>query len=350
MSWPSSSDPSGSSSGAFDWQAVAAAAKHQTIQLRDAAITLLALTIFVNLLRFGTRMFLLKDRFTRLTGDDWLMALAQVSFMISTIGTIVYDTTTDYFSSIPSPQKVSDGIKLTSGAYILAVTFVKLSIGWNFAALSRHSAKWIATVIAVVSIISGLFGFGFFLYTVAACGVAASVNTGSMCKTENAYSLTNIVWSFTAAFSEVILAALIFYFIIRYTQLPRNLKILVLALFSIGVLGFVSSFIRASYVYRTRGSTGLGYGLRVALWSTIEAGTCIIAASLSTLKPLVVKGWRKVQPSALKSWNTRKSTAAQNTTVDQKEVEVEVGTFDRIDHPKGESSLEESDTDKSREH
>jgi len=263
-------------------------------------------------------MFLLKDRFTRLNGDDWLMLLAQIAFMVSTIVTIVYGTTTSLASgSAPSGSEVSSGIKITTSSYILAVTFVRLSLGWNFHALSRHSARWVANTILVIAVVSGLFGFGFFFFTIFTCGASTSVSR-TVCRFENSYSITSIVWSFSAAVAEVLLAFLIFYFIIRYTHLPRNLKILVLALFAIGVLGFVSSFVRAAYVYKARGSTGLGYGLRVALWSVLEAGTCVIAASLATLKPLVVKIWRVGHPSALRSWNTKKSTEGQNTTVDKK--------------------------------
>ncbi|CAC9894413.1 unnamed protein product [Aureobasidium pullulans] len=89
-------------------------------------------------------------------------------------------------------------------------------------------------------------------------------------------------------------------FIVKDLNMRRNTKIVVAAILGFAAIGSLSTLVRLPYVKQLGTYKGefLYTSTYIALWSTVEVGIGISAASLATLRPLVQKFFPKLLPDA----------------------------------------------------
>ncbi|CAD0100031.1 unnamed protein product [Aureobasidium mustum] len=89
-------------------------------------------------------------------------------------------------------------------------------------------------------------------------------------------------------------------FIVKDLNMRRNTKIVVAGILGFAAIGSLSTLIRLPYVKQLGTYKGefLYTSTYIALWSTVEVGIGISAASLATLRPLVQKFFPNLLPDA----------------------------------------------------
>jgi hypothetical protein len=99
-------------------------------------------------------------------------------------------------------------------------------------------------------------------------------------------------------------------------RLNRRTKALVVGILAFAAIGSTGTLIRIKYIHSlVNGPDFLWATTDVALWSTIEPGIGITAASLATLRPLFQEGlWRygyASEPSSHRQWTSNHSSRSE---------------------------------------
>lgn len=98
---------------------------------------------------------------------------------------------------------------------------------------------------------------------------------------------TEIAWAVWNAFSDLVLATLSIMAVVEL-QLPRKTKVSACLLLAFGTIGGLASIIRIGILIpQMPGTSTLGESIDPSIWTVIEPGVGITAASLATLRPLV---------------------------------------------------------------
>jgi len=205
-------------------------------------------------------------------------------------------------------------IRYTNAAYTAAMIVTKLSIGIFFLKLfTRASFKWQRHTIIFLMCVSTVFGFVYLVMTFATCGImvqsqkTTAMHTGSdWCPIQNAFVDVSIAYSAMNIFTDVcftLLAVLALW----TAKLDRTTKLTASVLLAVGSVGCVASIMRI--VIQTPLSDIRLAGVLLSLWSVIEAGMCITAASLITLRPLI-------QPVLEKARSSLSSTFSKGSRAD----------------------------------
>ena len=101
-------------------------------------------------------------------------------------------------------------------------------------------------------------------------------------------------------------------FVLWRAQLPLRAKVTACACLLLGTLGSISSVVRIFYVHGLAPSSEFFQQAgRIGIWSTIEPGLGIIAASLATLRPLCKSCLDRAR-SGIRSAGNRSSTPSRN--------------------------------------
>ncbi|KAK3071591.1 hypothetical protein LTR53_008361 [Teratosphaeriaceae sp. CCFEE 6253] len=134
-----------------------------------------------------------------------------------------------------------------------------------------------------------VYGIGFFFFAVFQCGNPAHFLEKQIlgtCVTGDALYAVNLTAGIINAVADWILA-LLPVFLLRKAQMPLPAKITAGCLMALGAVGSISSIVRLLFLNSFRpGPNFFWTSLKLTVWSIIECGLCISAASLATLRPL----------------------------------------------------------------
>lgn len=257
------------------------------------AIVFTALTCITVPLRIYTRQCLIKS----FGADDWAIVFAQLLFTIYLVWQFV-----GYFSG--TGRHISD--LTTKNAirayqawfycelfYVQSTCWAKIAIGLMLLRLAtRRVHRWILYLLMSGALI---FCQIFFIIVLLQCRPISSfwtraditsVETGSCW---GADTVANVTYAASAlnSIADWTFAILPIWFVFRI-QMKKSSKFLVAGVLSLGTLASIATVIRIPYIYTMKEMGDFLYATtEVAIWSTVEVGLGITAASMSTLRPLI---------------------------------------------------------------
>ncbi|KAF4553971.1 Hypothetical protein D9617_5g068460 [Elsinoe fawcettii] len=269
---------------------------------------LLAVSTLTVSLRTYVRLFL-----TRTFGwDDTTMLLAWLAFLTTCVLTYICIASESLFVrtghlNMPITHLVQV-IRFSNAAYSLTMILVKLSIALFFLNLFATSFKYQRLVIVFATAVSTVMGVAYLVFTVASCGIMVQsqkttpFRTGSdWCPVQETFVRFSIAWSVLNAVTDVLFAALAVQ-VLSGAKMARGTKISAVVLILFGCVGGVASCVRVA-VQLPLGDIRIA-GVLLGLWSNVEAGVCVTAASVVTLRPLFVNAVEKAR-STFGSTGTR---------------------------------------------
>lgn len=197
------------------------------------------------------------------------------------------------------------------GLYILTTITLKISLAIFF--LRVVIQKWQRRVIYITIGIYTVYGLMFAFLAVFQCGVPTHFlikEATGMCVRDDILQPLNYLHGSLNAASDWLFAILPI-FVLWNSKIPRSAKISSGLLLSLGAIGSISSLIRLAYVPGLKnGPVFFSNAINIGIWSVIEPGLGIVAASLATLRPLfksMVEKARNTTNSSSRSNNSRDS-------------------------------------------
>lgn len=168
------------------------------------------------------------------------------------------------------------------------MVILKISLGIFY--LRLVVSRWHKVTVYVTVGIATIFGSYYFFAILFSCGLPSHFLTnalqGKCTGTVHSRYAINMAAGVINALSDFVLAILPIA-LINKACIPLPAKISASLILLLGCIGSASSVVRLSYVH------GLSYnikffevGVNITIWSIIELGLCITAASLATLRPL----------------------------------------------------------------
>lgn len=168
------------------------------------------------------------------------------------------------------------------------MVILKISLGIFY--LRIVVSRWQKRTVYATVGIAAAYGTYYFFAVLFSCGMPSNflMNAlrGQCSGTLEVRFAINIAAGLVNAGSDIILAVLPV-FLIRKACMPLPAKISACLVLLLGCAGSAVSIVRLAYI------RGLSYdldffavGVDITIWSIIEAGLCITAASLATLRPL----------------------------------------------------------------
>ncbi|TKX26180.1 hypothetical protein C1H76_1533 [Elsinoe australis] len=251
---------------------------------------LLAITTVIVALRTYVRAFVVKT----FGYDDSTMLAAQLAWIATCILTYIcisveknFITTGNLTMPITTLVQV---IRFSNAAYSLTMILVKISIAIFFLKLFALSFKWQRVLIIASTALSTALGIAYLIFTVASCGIMVQsqkttpFKTGSdWCPVQETFVRFSITWSVINAVTDLLFAALAVQ-VLWGAKMPAATKASAIVLILFGCVGGVASCVRVA-VQLPLGDIRIA-GVLLGLWSNVEAGVCITAASAITLRPL----------------------------------------------------------------
>ncbi|PNS18700.1 hypothetical protein CAC42_5239 [Sphaceloma murrayae] len=215
--------------------------------------------------------------------DDATMVLAQIFFLACVI--------IGYLVNTWAGKTYANGVAEVSlatftwmarwgyGMYILTVIAIKTSLALFMLRIFGPHHVWERVVIHSFTIIPATIGIIALVFVNVTCAVTFI----DSCDWRRAFHLTSLSFSIANSVADLAFASLSFLILWRMTM-PRAAKVSAGILFFIGTVGGLASVLRVVAYFQT-GSDVLQQ-IRYSRWSVIEAGTCITAVCLFTLRPL----------------------------------------------------------------
>ena len=205
-------------------------------------------------------------------------------------------------------------IRYTNIVYTLAMIIVKISIGIFFLKLfSTTSFKWQRWTILGLMIASTIIGLAYLIMTFATCAImvqsqkTTAMHTGTdWCPIQDTFVSISITYSVFNIVTDFVWTGLAIIALAR-AKMSTSTKVSASFLLILGSIGCIASIMR---VVAQAPVTDIRLaGVVLAQWSNIEAGMCIIAGSLMTLRPLV-------QPAIEKARSTFSSMSSKSSRTD----------------------------------
>ena len=175
-------------------------------------------------------------------------------------------------------------VKTVNASYITTMILVKISLGIFFLKifLAHRSYQIFIYVLLALSTLSGI---AYLIMNIATCGIASAFSPES-CSFGSAFQYVSVIWGFLNALTDLTFSVLSV-LALRNANLKRGTKWLVSGLLVFGTIGGFASIVRVLVTLGFTGTPPEVRALQIGRWSNIEAGICITAASLVTLRPLV---------------------------------------------------------------
>ncbi|GAM86049.1 hypothetical protein ANO11243_040590 [Dothideomycetidae sp. 11243] len=227
--------------------------------------------------------------------DDATMIAAQIGFTATAALTFVAVYCERVLVStgkfVIALEPLVQVIRYSNALYSLTMIFVKISIAIFFVKLFAASFKWQRVLIISLAVLSTAFGLAYLVFTIASCGIMVQsqkttpMKTGTdWCPVQQIFVDFSIIWSFINAITDLVFAGLAIH-LISGAKMNRSTKVSAAVLVTFGCIGCVASCARIA-VQLPLGDIRMA-GVLLGIWSNVEAGICITAASLVTLRPLV---------------------------------------------------------------
>ncbi|CAF3472934.1 unnamed protein product [Fusarium graminearum] len=292
------------------------AAETRGPELMAVIVTFFALSLISCVLRFYVRIFMIKA----FRGDDWLMAIAMMSYTMYAVFTIygITQGTGRHMEDLGLEQihKAMMCWWLGYIGYSLTMMMCKLSIGFfllNVATSKLH--KWVIYITMFCSTVSGLLFFFISIFQCQPISYAWMKDQPGKCINLNVTIYLTIMYSITAVISDFIFA-LLPGLIIWKLQLKKRTKYSLIPLLAMGCVASAAVVARFPYLAGYREVDWLWHTVDVAIWSIIEQGLAITATSLATLRPLFKLAGHRLglasQPTALRPYG-HKSTPSSGS-------------------------------------
>lgn len=168
------------------------------------------------------------------------------------------------------------------------MVILKISLGIFY--LRIVVSRWQRITVYTAVAIATIYGTYYFFAVLFACGLPANFLTNAFrhncVGTPEGRFAINLTAGIINAFSDFALAILPIS-LIRKACMPVPAKISAGMVLLLGCVGSAVSVVRLAYIRGlTYNADWFEVGVNITLWSIIEAGLCITAASLATLRPL----------------------------------------------------------------
>ncbi|OAQ98252.1 hypothetical protein LLEC1_00773 [Akanthomyces lecanii] len=259
-------------------------------RLVGATIALLTLSWITIGLRTYTRAAIMRS----FQADDWLMLVAQVIFTVMCALTFegVRRGMGRHNVAIKSDNDKVAALMwqaMATIAYILAMLFIKLSIGVFLLRLSAK--KMYSNIIKISLIVVTLYTMGVFFWDVFQCMPVAKQWDYRI--TEGRCASGQDIVNAAYAISVLTVVSDWFYALLPIPMLwsvkmTRQAKVTVVLILGLGIFASIATLIRVKFLAGVSDTEDLLFSATDALlWSMVEPGVAIIASSLATIRPLL---------------------------------------------------------------
>ncbi|KAJ4165547.1 hypothetical protein LMH87_007176 [Akanthomyces muscarius] len=242
------------------------------------------------LMRCYTRAFISKC----FGADDWLMAVACLFFLGYVIcsNTGVHYGTGQHRDDL-TPENYATAKKFWFLCYIffgLTMMTAKLSFGWlllRIVVIPQH--KWVIYATSFFVVVAGL---AYFFVTMFQCQPVAHYWNDAIpghCLPIHIYVALGYLYSSVSVATDLVFA-LLPAFIIWHLQIRTEIRWVLIFLMGLGCVASIAVLVRVAYLSTFYDPDFLWATTDIAIWSTIEMGLALTAASVSTLRPLA-RSW-----------------------------------------------------------
>ncbi|GAB7354505.1 hypothetical protein MBLNU459_g4973t1 [Dothideomycetes sp. NU459] len=176
---------------------------------------------------------------------------------------------------------------ISMGLYLVTTVVLKVSLAILFLRVvvkpfQRH-------IICAATVVYAIYGVVFAFIAIFQCGDPRDFLLHAAehkCLSNEVLQPLNYVCGVLNAMTDWIFATMAI-LVVWQSNMPRATKLTAGFLLGLGALGSICSIARLPYIPGLKaGPSFLGNSIKIAIWSIIEPGLGIVAASLSTLRPL----------------------------------------------------------------
>ncbi|PNS17049.1 hypothetical protein CAC42_5013 [Sphaceloma murrayae] len=171
--------------------------------------------------------------------------------------------------------------------YAVCAVSCKISVMLLVLSLLGPHDRWQRMLAIGITVLSSLLGITYFAFSFT-CGVADVGPAGTICTLRGAANGVSLAWSFANTIADAIFASLCVALIWQATIALRT-RIVASCLLSFSSVGAIASALRIATILGWGWTTSDGERARIGKWSLIEAGICISAVCLASLRPLLKK-------------------------------------------------------------
>lgn len=266
-------------------------------QLR-ITIAFLALAWFFILLRIWTRTYVISN----FGWDDSVMILAGMTFTVY-CGSTLYIACNGggtHVTSVDRLQVLTKWVVASEACYIITIMIVKISLAIFFIRIIVKRCHLIFVYVTVgVNIISSASAF---FYCFFRCGPSLDQYVMNQLMNNCASRELDLFMAYQqAAFSTFtdFVFLLLPIPILWHANMDKRSKISVGFVLCLAATGCICSGIRFRYIEGLVQTDDFFWSVvNISIWSTIEAGACIIAGCLATLRPLMKGALRQARESS----------------------------------------------------
>ncbi|KAG8624803.1 hypothetical protein KVT40_007870 [Elsinoe batatas] len=278
--------------------------------LFSVTIALLAVATVSITLRTFVRLCILKT----FGWDDWMIAAAHCFYAATcslTLALVETQRSIEISKDDPTYARIQRLIKYHNVFYCITILVAKASLGLFFLSLFAGTTKKLQRHIVLASIIiPTIVGVIYLGMTLFSCTASVSLFFVDSCDVQGTYTDISIIWTALNSASDILLSVFAVLALMR-SKLPPFAKFSASALLVLGTTGGLASIMRLVSQITTQ--TDKLQGVVLARWSNTEAGLCITAASLVTLRPLFQRVVSRPL-SRLSGWNWSSKGAGISTT------------------------------------
>ncbi|KAH8646682.1 hypothetical protein BX600DRAFT_154613 [Xylariales sp. PMI_506] len=271
--------------------------------LLATAVTLLIITYLAVSLRFFVRITITKS----LNWDDWFMLISQIGFTVACVFIFLgISYGMGHHNDSLSTEAVVQASKYQDLAlviYIADMMFVKLSIGFFLLRLVVQR-RYIYTI-WISMVIIFIWSTVLFFWDLFLCNPVAAQWDASIIQQTCAAPQAQINAAYALSVMSVLsdwLYALLPVFLVWKMNMSINKRLTVICVLGLGVFASVATLIRLTTLSNLEDIDDILYtGTDPMIWTLVEPGVAITAASLVTLRPLLralnVPGFGNSEPT-----------------------------------------------------
>ncbi|KAE9369910.1 hypothetical protein N431DRAFT_381270 [Stipitochalara longipes BDJ] len=258
-------------------------------QLVIVSIFFLALTFVSVGLRVFVRIWIMKS----FQWDDWLMLIAQGVFALSCSFILrgVHYGMGHHDDSLPVPERIQ-GLKyqaLATLTYVANMMFIKLSIAIFL--LRIATKKRYTWTLKISMVIVTIWSLAIFFFDIFQCTPVQAQWDFTIQNSKCASGDSFVAAAYSISVLTVItdwMYAIIPIPMIWSVQMSTQKKITVAFVLSLGIFASIATLIRVKYLVELSDYSDILFtGTTAMVWTLIEPGIAITAASLITIRPLL---------------------------------------------------------------
>ncbi|TKX19701.1 hypothetical protein C1H76_8147 [Elsinoe australis] len=253
--------------------------------LRSLGIALLVVVTLCYVLRLYVKLAILRT----FRSDDIALAIAYLLFWPLGVINILFAGWGLRLNAgeLDVLKHITTAAIAYNSIYVACAVSCKISVMLLVRSLLGPHDKKRRTLAYGITGISTLLGVVYFAFCFT-CGVTDTAKTSTTCTLYGASNGVSLAWSFSNTAANIIFASLCVSLIWSATMSLRT-RIIASGLLSFSSVGAIASALRIATILGWGWTTFDGQRLHVTRWSLIEAGICISAICLASLRPLLKK-------------------------------------------------------------